>query len=106
MSPAANPFVRPRARGLLGRAGLVVVLAAQALVLSVGAQVTPSQAAVVESDSDITVVTANLRSPQPATGFQQDAAEVLAQNPDLITYNEVGFRQDQFLAPMAMRCGA
>ena len=99
MSPAANPFVRPRARGLLGRAGLVVVLAAQALVLSVGAQVTPSQAAVVESDSDITVVTANLRSPQPATGFQQDAAEVLAQNPDLITYNEVGFRQDQFLAP-------
>ena len=53
MSPAADPFVRSRARSLIGRAGLVMLLAAQALVLSVGAQVTPSQAAVVESDSDI-----------------------------------------------------
>jgi endonuclease/exonuclease/phosphatase (EEP) superfamily protein YafD len=97
--PAANPLDRSRPRALLGHACLVVLLAAQALALSVDAQITPAQAAVVESDSDITVVTANLRSPQEYTTFQQDAAEVLAQDPDLITYNEVGFRQDQFLAP-------
>lgn len=100
MSPAANPVRRTRARSLLGRAGLVALLAAQAFVLSLGAQgTTTAQAAVVESASDIRIVTANLRSPQSATGFQQDAREVIAQHPDLITYNEVAFRQDMFLAP-------
>lgn len=100
MSPAANPLVRTRARGLVGRAGLVALLAAQALALSVGAPGTTSaQAAVVESASDIRIVTANLRSPQTATRFQQDAREVIAQHPDLITYNEVYNRQDMFLAP-------
>jgi endonuclease/exonuclease/phosphatase (EEP) superfamily protein YafD len=100
VSPAANPF--GRTRGVLGRAGLVVLLAAQALVLASvqggTAQGATAQAA-VESASDITFVTANLRSPQTATGFQQDAAEVFAQDPDLISYNEVAFRKDMFLAP-------
>ena len=97
MSPAANLF--GRSRGFLGRIGLVVLLAAQALVLTSVAQGPMAQAAVVESDSDITFVAANLRSPQSATGFQQDAAEVFAQHPDLIAYNEVSFRKDMFLAP-------
>jgi endonuclease/exonuclease/phosphatase (EEP) superfamily protein YafD len=101
VSPAANPFARPRARGFLGRAGLVVVLAAQAFVLSIGAQgaTTTAQAVVVESASDIRIVTANLRSPQTPERFQADAREVIAQHPDLITYNEVYNRQDMFLAP-------
>ncbi|MGH3334619.1 MAG: endonuclease/exonuclease/phosphatase family protein [Nocardioides sp.] len=99
MSPAANPFGRSRARGVLGRACLVVLLTAQALVLTSVAQGSPAQAAVVESASDITFVTANLRSPQTATRFQQDAAEVFAQDPDLIAYNEVSFRKEVFLAP-------
>ena len=100
MSPAANP-VRSRARGVLGRACLVVLLAAQALAFTSVAPAPPAQAAqaVVESDSDITFVAANLRSPQTPARFQRDAAEVIAQDPDLIAYNEVSFREDVFLAP-------
>jgi endonuclease/exonuclease/phosphatase family metal-dependent hydrolase len=99
VSPAANPSGRSSARGVLGRAGLVVLLAAQALALTSVVQGTPAQAAAPESESDITVVTANLRSPQSATRFQEDAREVLAQDPDLIAYNEVSFRYDGHLAP-------
>ncbi len=99
MSPPANPFGRSHARGLLGRACLVVLLTAQALVLTSVVQGTPAQAAEPEGESDITFVTANLRSPQSAARFQRDAAEVFAQDPDLIAYNEVSFRQDVFLAP-------
>ena len=100
MSPAANPLRRSRARGYLGRACLALALAAPALVLAGVAQGTPAHAAAAAAaTSDITFVTANLRSPQSATRFQQDAREVLGQRPDLIAYNEVGFRQDMFLAP-------
>jgi endonuclease/exonuclease/phosphatase family metal-dependent hydrolase len=101
VSSAASSFGRSRARGLLGRACLVVGLTAQALVLTSVAQgaTAPRQAAPVVTNSDITVVQANLRSPQSAAKFQQDAAEVFAQDPDLITYNEVSFRGDGFLAP-------
>jgi endonuclease/exonuclease/phosphatase (EEP) superfamily protein YafD len=99
VSPAAKPLHRSRAHGGLGRAGLAVLLATPALVLSLGTQGAPSQAAVVEGDSDITIVQANMRSPQSVATFQQDEAEVLAEDPDLITYNEVGFRNDQVLAP-------
>lgn len=48
---------------------------------------------------DLRVVQANLESPQSVAGFQADAATVFAQQPDLITYNEVAFRYDSFLAP-------
>lgn len=96
MSSAADLLDRPH--GFLGRACLAVLLTASALVLTSVQHGTPARAA-AEGGSDITVVTANLRSPQHYTTFQRDAAEVLAQNPDLIAYNEVGFREDQFLAP-------
>ena len=104
MSPAANPFGWSRARGVLGRACLVVLLAAPAIVLTSVAQGATTQgatarAATVESSSDITFVTANMRSPQDPAPFQEDAATVFAQDPDLITYNEVAFRRDEFLAP-------
>ena len=99
MSSAAELIDRPRPHGVLGRACLAVLLTTSVLVLSTLPGGAPARAAVVESDSDITVVTANLRSPQHYTTFQEDAREVLAQDPDLIAYNEVGFRQDQFLAP-------
>ncbi len=49
--------------------------------------------------SDVTVVQANMESPQSVLGFQADAVTVRAQAPDLITYNEVAFRQDVNLAP-------
>jgi endonuclease/exonuclease/phosphatase family metal-dependent hydrolase len=98
VSSAADLLDRPRRHGVLGRAGLAVLLTASAVVLTSVHQETPARAA-GEGGSDITVVTANLRSPQHYTTFQQDAREVLAQDPDLVMYNEVGFRQDQFLAP-------
>ena len=44
-------------------------------------------------------MSANLRSTHPYTWFRQDTAEVVSQDPDLITYNEVGRRQDIYLAP-------
>lgn len=49
--------------------------------------------------SDVTIVQANLRSPQPDAGFQADAREIQALEPDFITYNEVAFRSNAFLAP-------
>jgi endonuclease/exonuclease/phosphatase (EEP) superfamily protein YafD len=99
VSSAADLLDRPRHHGVWGRACLAVLLTASVLALSSVSGGPHARAAVVESDSDITVVTANLRSPQHYTTFQQDARKVLAQDPDLVMYNEVGFRQDQFLAP-------
>jgi endonuclease/exonuclease/phosphatase (EEP) superfamily protein YafD len=99
VSPAANPLGRSHARGVLARAGLGVLLSVQALVLTSLVPGTPAQAAVAVGESDFTMVTANLRSPQSDRTFRQDAAEVLAQKPDLITYNEVAFREDSYLAP-------
>ncbi|GAA0981432.1 hypothetical protein ENKNEFLB_03280 [Nocardioides aquaticus] len=49
--------------------------------------------------SDLTIVQANLRSPQPFAGFQADARKVQGFAPDFITYNEVAFRNDALLAP-------
>ena len=98
VSPAA-PLSRSRACGAWARACLAVAVTAPALALTSIAQGPSAHAAVVAGESDITVVTANLRSPQNDAPFQQDAAEVLAQDPDLITYNEVAFRDDSFLAP-------
>ncbi|MFT4082386.1 MAG: endonuclease/exonuclease/phosphatase family protein [Nocardioides sp.] len=49
--------------------------------------------------STIRVVQANLRSPQSVAHFQADVKTVLAQKPDIITYNEVAHRNDAVLAP-------
>ena len=47
----------------------------------------------------IRITQANLLSGQPALDFQADAATVLSNQPDFITYNEVPWRHDIFLAP-------
>ena len=47
----------------------------------------------------IRITQANLLSGQPALEFQSDAATVLSNQPDFITYNEVPWRHDIFLAP-------
>ena len=47
----------------------------------------------------IRITQANLLSGQPALNFQSDAATVLSNQPDFITYNEVPYRHDVFLAP-------
>lgn len=60
---------------------------------------TSAGAAPSTEGSDITIVQANLRSPQPYANFQEDASTIQAMAPDFITYNEVAFRADEFLAP-------
>jgi endonuclease/exonuclease/phosphatase family metal-dependent hydrolase len=47
----------------------------------------------------VRITQANLLSGQPALNFQADAATVLSNQPDFITYNEVPNRYDIFLAP-------
>ena len=47
----------------------------------------------------VRITQANLLSGQPALDFQADAATVLSNQPDFITYNEVPYRHDIFLAP-------
>ena len=47
----------------------------------------------------VRITQANLLSGQPALNFQADAATVLSNQPDFITYNEVPYRYDTFLAP-------
>jgi endonuclease/exonuclease/phosphatase family metal-dependent hydrolase len=47
----------------------------------------------------VRITQANLLSGQGAEYFQADAATVLSNQPDFITYNEVPYRHDVFLAP-------
>lgn len=81
------------------RATLVGALAGVCAAVVLPAMSSPAAAAPTTEGSDITIVQANLLSPQSYQRFQQDATKVLRQSPDLITYNEVAFRNDQFLAP-------
>lgn len=88
---------RPR-RARRWVAAVAIALAAPWVAVSTGAP--PAAGAPPSTEgSDITVVQANLLSPQHYTRFQRDAKEVLALQPDLITYNEVAFRKDEYLAP-------
>jgi endonuclease/exonuclease/phosphatase family metal-dependent hydrolase len=47
----------------------------------------------------IRITQANLLMGQPYLNFQADAATVIANQPDFVTYNEVPYRYDIFLAP-------
>jgi endonuclease/exonuclease/phosphatase (EEP) superfamily protein YafD len=47
----------------------------------------------------IRITQANLLSGQDADNFQADAALVISNQPDFVTYNEVPYRKDVFLAP-------
>jgi hypothetical protein len=47
----------------------------------------------------IRITQANLLMGQPYADFQADAATVISNQPDFITYNEVPYRYDVFLAP-------
>jgi endonuclease/exonuclease/phosphatase (EEP) superfamily protein YafD len=88
-----------RRRRRLTRGWGVALACAQVVVGATLLTSTSATAASSTRGSDITVIQANLRSPQSAANFQRDAAEVLSYRPDLITYNEVAFRYDTFLAP-------
>jgi endonuclease/exonuclease/phosphatase (EEP) superfamily protein YafD len=100
VSPSHAPRDRrPRPRWLAGRAAIVGLLTAPTLAVTTALAAPVAHAAPRTDGSDITIVQANLMSPQHYTRFQKDAAEVFGQGPDLITFNEVAFRHDSFLAP-------
>ena len=96
-----------RSRLALGVAVLATALGASAIaapsmateagaaraVLPMSAPLPPPAAGVVR------ITQANLLSGQPALNFQADAETVLSNQPDFITYNEVPYRFDVFLAP-------
>ena len=50
-------------------------------------------------EGTVRITQANLLSGQDALNFQADAALVISNQPDFITYNEVPYRHDAFLAP-------
>jgi len=93
---------RPRAQGPRRRRGRLPLSAALALALLAAAPATtasPAAAGPETPDSDITMIQANLLSPQSDARFRADVAEIMGYRPDLVTYNEVAFRRDEVLAP-------
>ncbi|WP_432479391.1 hypothetical protein [Nocardioides sp. GXQ0305] len=79
---------------------LVGVLAATASPVTSPVQAASStEAGATSTDSDLTVIHANILSRLSVKRFQADVREVLAKKPDIVTYNEVPVRQDAVLAP-------
>ncbi len=109
MTRAHTPGRRPSGRRL--RSSLVrtsaAVLAAAATALA-GPLALPSGAATSAEEastsaaagsSDITMITANIKSSLSVERFQSDVREVLENRPDFVAYNEVPLRVDTVLAP-------
>lgn len=83
-----------------GRHWTAAVLAGAAVAATLG--LVPSPAAATEGEtpaSDVVMVQANIYTGLTTARFQADVREVLALEPDFVTYNEVSFRQDSVLAP-------
>ncbi|MFC6287520.1 endonuclease/exonuclease/phosphatase family protein [Nocardioides sp. GCM10027113] len=90
-------LARPTRRG---RATVLTSLAAAAgLALGALGAVPAAQAAQEQPASDVTMVQANIKSDLSVEKFQSDVRTVLAQGPDVVTYNEVPLRKDEILAP-------
>lgn len=90
------------------RASVVAVVGAVATVGVIAAQQTlvpPPAPLPVSSDTEtslhtpIKVVQANISKDLSTSRFRADVAEVMAESPDIITYNEVHARADADLAP-------
>ncbi|MFT4082384.1 MAG: hypothetical protein QM638_07335 [Nocardioides sp.] len=99
---------RPRRTGLrstLRRAALAAatttaVLAPLAIIDATSVTSAPQLAASSTYVAPkIRIVQANMKSNQPVGHFQADVKTVLAQHPDIVTYNEVGYRYNVVLAP-------
>lgn len=91
-------FSTARSAGLLA----IVALALGAVLTGPVATATataPPAAKAARSNSDISLVQANLYTGLTVPRFQADVAEVLALGSDFITYNEVHGRNDEVLAP-------
>ncbi len=107
---ASRPFRHTRARrpaaalAVLAAALVATCVAAPSIAKETSGQ-TPGRAAAMSlplppaAPGVVRITQANLLSGQPADYFQADAAMVLGNQPDFITYNEVPYRHDIFLAP-------
>ena len=96
--PSTLPLRSRRTPDRHGRRALVGVIAGALAGATVALVPAPAQAGEA-SPSDITMVQANLKSDTPVEKFQADVREVLAEEPDFVTYNEVPLRNDAVLAP-------
>lgn len=92
-----HPRPGRRRRGAALAATLASTLASTLAATVVGGPLAlPAQAA-EGSDPDVTLVQANIKTGTET--FEADVATVMAQRPDLVTYNEVPYRSAATLAP-------
>jgi endonuclease/exonuclease/phosphatase (EEP) superfamily protein YafD len=104
------PPASPSSRHVTRRpASAVVALLAAAATCLAGAVVVPSAAQAARSSAEtesgaaarsaVTAIQANIKSDLSTERFRADVSEVLAMQPDIVTYNEVPLRYDTVLAP-------
>ncbi|WP_141014089.1 endonuclease/exonuclease/phosphatase family protein [Nocardioides sambongensis] len=108
MSPTTHP-TPPRGKGGRRRARIVVAGAVALAALGLGLLALPDAQDEPEGSldlsgkqparSDVTLVQANIPMRLSVTKFRADRDKVIAQVPDVITYNEVTGRDDEQLAP-------
>jgi endonuclease/exonuclease/phosphatase (EEP) superfamily protein YafD len=104
--PPASPSSRHVTRRT---APSVVALLAAAATCVAGALAVPSTAHATGSGAEgeggsaarsaVTAIQANIKSDLSTERFRADVSEVLAMQPDIVTYNEVPLRYDSVLAP-------
>lgn len=80
-------------------AAAVTTLAGPLTALPVDAAPAAASAEAEAATSDVTMVHANIKSSLSVERFQADVREVLAEQPDFVSYNEVPLRVDTVLAP-------
>lgn len=96
MSTSANVITTPRQGAR--RSSLAAVTALLVGVVTLLSFPSPASAE-EQPRSDLTMVHANILSQLSVERFRSDVREVLAERPDLVTYNEVPLRSDAVLAP-------
>jgi endonuclease/exonuclease/phosphatase family metal-dependent hydrolase len=101
-----GPSRRLRARRAAGLLVLTLGLVVSTVAVSTPATARESLRVATKSaplpapaDGMIRITQANLLSGQDADNFQADARLVISNQPDFVTYNEVPYRKDVFLAP-------
>lgn len=98
-----GPPRRPWGLGVIGLLLLCVVVGAPTLVVPTAASAdrlpTKSAKLAPAAEGMIRITQANLLSGQDDLKFQADARLVIKNQPDFVTYNEVPYRKDVFLAP-------
>src|SRR5688500_5325858 len=78
---------------------VTTIATAATLAAPAGAGESDRAAAVAKKSGDITMIQANIYTGLSPERFQADVREVLAEQPDFVTYNEVPFRNDEVMAP-------